>query len=292
MNERLGRTAWRIASSVLTIALLVFAYLYISDLVRKAELGDVRINIGWMVLSFMVFIVSYTFMSLNWWMSGRILKPDMGKRQMLAFLASQPFKYLPTSLFTFSSRAYYGKELGLTLKQSSAAQVFENASLFLSNLILFVVLILAKENPVASILLVSILGFFLTYLYKIDRKISLDFRGRSLNVRASDFIKMLSLTGAGWLISGISFLLLAKSMGIDHGVLNTLAANTIAFSLSMLAFFAPGGIGVRELVYSKFGISNMAIIYWRILVFVVDMVVGAVSIIVIKKVNRTTLLKL
>lgn len=62
-----------------------------------------------------------------------------------------------------------------------------------------------------------------------------------------------------------------------------IAANSIAFSLSILAVFAPGGIGVREAVYSFFSIAAVTVISWRILVFVMDFLVGIVSIFLIKK---------
>jgi uncharacterized membrane protein YbhN (UPF0104 family) len=54
----------------------------------------------------------------------------------------------------------------------------------------------------------------------------------------------------------------------------------------MLAFFAPGGIGVRELVYSSFSVNALAIIYWRIMVFALDFVVGIPSVVAIKYIEN------
>lgn len=283
MNARTKKTLWGVLNLVLTVALLIFAYSYITDLIDKAQLSEVAINWGLIGASCLLFGASYIFFAYNWWLSSRLLDKTAGKDQTLAFLASLPFKYLPTSLFTFSSRAYFGKMLGLSLKQSSLALVFESISLIGANLCLFAVLYIMKLNLVAGTALLFIICLGMYAFLRLKKSITIRFQKRKLVVMTKELAKMLGLSAAGWLVCGLAFVTMVDALGISVSILGLLAANTIAFSVSMIAFFAPGGIGVRELIYAGFGVHSVAIIYWRILVFVLDFVIGVPAILLVRR---------
>lgn len=265
---------------VLTLALLVFSYKYISDLVAQTQ--DISFDVNWPLagLSSLLFIIFYVILSIHWLWACRVVDRDVPKNQLSAFMASQPYKYLPTSIFTFSYRAFYAKRNGLGIKKSSAAQVIENASMLTANFSLFMVTYLFQANRM-------ILGFFIlvglmgTILFSSKKYIILRLKGRMLRMSTSLLIKMFILALAGWLVSGASFVMLNMALGASVSVVALVAANSLAFSLGLLAFFAPGGIGVRELIYNNFGVNPIAIIYWRILTFVLDIVLGVVAIFVI-----------
>lgn len=277
MNPK--RTLWRFVSIVLTIALLVFAYNYITDLLSRFQQLEVSINWTYVVLSALLFSLSYVLFAFNWLLSTRLLDKSSGRAQIVAFLASLPFKYLPTSFFTFSSRAYFGHKLGLRLKHASLAQIAENMSLLSANLILLIGLCAARFNLAlgAAVLLTVIMGAL--WLTSLKRKVTLSFKRRSLELPVSVLAKMIAISSVGWLVCGMAFATLIYSLGIEVNVLVVLIANTIAFSLGMIVFFAPGGIGVRELVYDIFSIAVPPIVFWRILVFVVDFMIGLPAII-------------
>lgn len=267
---------------LLTLTLLLFAYIYIAGIVKQVNFEDISINFIQVSLALLLLSASYMFFSVNWVYAARIFKSNAGLSQGLVFIASQPYKYLPTSLFVFSSRAIYAKKLGLTLKQGSLAQIIENMSIFASNLILFAIFYIAIYN-VAIAFCMSVLVMILLWKLSYKEKILLKFKNKSLEVGGRQVVVMLLATTAGWLFNGAAFILLNISLRIDINIAELLAANTIAFSLGILAFFAPGGLGVREMVYKFFLVSNVAIIYWRILVFAVDMLLGAAAIVLIRK---------
>lgn len=275
----------RFGGLLLTLATVFFSYNYITALVNDANFSKVDFTWYTLLLAILFFTGYYCFMSLNWLLSAKLFKPDVTNNQFLVFLASQPYKYLPTSLFVFSSRAIYGKRLGLTYKQSTVAQVLENASIFFSNIVVFVFFYSLIYWRIVSLLLLLVLfiGFYLLYKKNI---IKIKFKNNKFSINTIVLIRMLSYSTTGWLFCGISFILLTMSLGFSVEGIKLIAANTIAFLLSIVAFFAPGGIGIRELVYSYFGIVGVVIIYWRILVFIMDMLIGLPAILYIRKINK------
>jgi uncharacterized membrane protein YbhN (UPF0104 family) len=66
-------------------------------------------------------------------------------------------------------------------------------------------------------------------------------------------------------------------------ILKGVAASSIATASGMMVIFAPGGIGVREAVFSWFGFVASTIIVWRCITFVVDIVMGVISIAMIAR---------
>ena len=109
------------------------------------------------------------------------------------------------------------------------------------------------------------------------RKISLRVKKRVIDFSSGTLARMLAVCVLAWLVTGVGFIILNNSLGFHFEYSRLIAANTLAFSLGMLAVFAPGGVGVREFVFSVFMINPTTIIYWRLVVFVVDFIVGVPS---------------
>lgn len=281
MNKKQKNLLLKGFNLILTALLLVFAYGYISRIVQQADFENIAVNWTFLVLSLALFTVGYVLMSIHWLFSCWIVNPSTTQRQVVAFFASQPYKYMPTSIFTFSSRAVYAKKLGLTLKQGATAQVFENSSMLIANFGLFVVLYTARINIFYSLLIVMAITGVL-YLFSKQKDIQLQFRGRQLNVVMKQLVKMYCVASLGWFTVGLTFVAFNAGLGLQINFLDFLAANTLAFSLSLLAFFAPGGIGVREVVYDFFLVSGVAIIFWRMFTFILDSLFGLIAILAIK----------
>jgi hypothetical protein len=270
---------------ILTIFLLAFSYAYIKSLLSRVDFESISIDIAFVALSAALFIAGYTLFAFNWLFGARIFDRNITKYQLLVFFASQPYKYLPTSLFVFSSRAVFSKKLGLPLKQSSVAQVIENSALFAANFSLFAVLCGIMASTLLGCIVVAVIATILIFAY-FKKSIQINIKQKSLSLSTHNLLKMYLLSVLGWIMVGMAFVSLNKSIGLDIKFISLIAANTIAFSLSMLAFFAPGGIGVRELVYSSFSVNALAIIYWRIMVFALDFVVGIPSVVAIKYIEN------
>lgn len=167
----------------------------------------------------------------------------------------------------------------MTIKESSIAQMFENASMLIGNFGLFAVLYATRFGYGLSLLVAIGGAIILMFIFKLGT-LHLRVKSRNLRIHADKLVIMFCVAAAGWLTVGLSFIMLNLALGMNVNFLDFLAANTLAFSLSLLAFFAPGGIGVRELVYTYFGVSGPSIVFWRIFTFVMDFILGLGAIVV------------
>jgi uncharacterized membrane protein YbhN (UPF0104 family) len=275
------KTISKLVSLVLTGLLLVFSYLYISDIIGKIDQGSLSLNWPLLVCSGVLFIIAYVIFSVHWLLACRILDPKITADQQLAFFASQPYKYLPTSAFTFSFRAIYARKLGVGFKKSSAAQLFENTSLITASITLFGLSYFFSDNKAIFLLLLALGGLTFFLVIKIG-SLKLTIKNNRLVVSTKHLLGMFFVAIAAWIAIGLSFVVLSLGLGLPVNLLEHIAANALAFALSILAVFAPGGIGVREVVYSSFGINPAAIIYWRIMTFILDFALGVAAIIKIR----------
>lgn len=232
------------------------------------------------VLSLICFLGFYGLLSLHWSkLCARYTKFPQ-QRQWLAFLASQPYKYLPSSAFTFSARAVYAKKLGLPLKQSTAVQLIENLNILGSGIALGALLLAFEYSFNLGILLggigmLAIIGVCMVPSLKIPKT--------AINISGKEWVGLALMAGAGWVLAGAAFYFLASAAGTPAAFVYAVAANSLAMCLGILAVFAPGGIGVREFVYSKFMVTATAIAMWRILTLLIDVVVGLAAILIINR---------
>lgn len=270
----------RLISLVFTIAMLIFAYNYISTIIKQADFHNFIIIWPLLALAALLFFAFYILLSIHWLWACKWIDASSSNTQFLVFFASQPYKYLPTSAFTFSFRALYAKKMNLGLKSSSAAQIVENLSLLGSNLAVFFVFYFAGYKLTYGFIALAVLlgaGYAIT---TVDLQI-FRFKNRRIPISAERILKMLSIGSFAWIISGLSFMSLNLALGEAVNVSPYLAANTLAFSLGILSFFSPGGLGVREYVYNLYSVSSIAIISWRLVTFICDMILGMTAIIML-----------
>lgn len=273
-----GKQLYRAVSVVATALLLIFSYRYIDGLLDDDPFRDVDVQWPYMALCVGLFVAFYVLVSLNWIEAARITQPDVDQRQFAVFMASQPFKYMPSSVFIFSSRAVFAKRLGISLKNSSIAQLLENAALGVANLSLFVVLTALRWHVGLGIAagLVVVLVVAAVAAYGPEQfRVTLARPAIDVALPVAALLRMFVLCAVGWFLAGLAFVALHEGLSLDgYSTTSLLAANTIAFSASMLAIFAPGGIGVREFVYTQYNVAALPVLVWRIVVFAIDMVVG------------------
>jgi uncharacterized membrane protein YbhN (UPF0104 family) len=276
------KITFKILSLFLTIGALYFGISYFIELINEITRSKVSINYLLLIFSGFLFLLFYVILSFHWY---RLTSLFIGKKnqQFLSFFASQPYKYLPTSLFTLSFRAKYAKDLGMDIKKSSLAQVVENLNMLSTGIFVGIVFYLmsGKQFLILGLLFLAIISVWLF----TPNKLNLNIKSKAINIDKNYEFVNLTLTSLAWIVSGFSFLVLANGLNLDLGVYEALSANAIAYTLGIFAFFAPGGIGVREWVFSLYNISNVAIVGWRIMTFFADMILGfiAIGIIAIKK---------
>jgi uncharacterized membrane protein YbhN (UPF0104 family) len=275
----------RILNLLLTLALFVFAFIYIKELAIQTDFSKIEIKWYYLVLSIILFLVFYLILSFHWVVNSRLISGKANTAQFLAFFASQPYKYLPTSLFTFSARAIYAKKLGVNMKHSTLAQITENGSLIMSSFMLFLLAYLSSKNIMLG--LSGIMGITVLLVFFNQRQnIKFSFQGKYLILDVKQMTNTFLIATMGWLLGGLSFMALAAATSMPFNFLNFIAVNCLAFTLSILAFFAPGGLGIREFVYNAFSISNVVIIVWRILTFMLDILFGYLAILTINLLQK------
>lgn len=280
MNNNIRKKLFHFLNIILTVGTFVFAYIYGSHLLKEISFTTLEINAWPVVGSFLLFLIFYGLLSLHWMLICEEVGKKNSKNQVFAFFASQPYKYLPTSLFTFSFRAKYAKDLGLGLKLSSLAQLVENFDILLSGALIAVLFYLQYSFPGIGLFVTLTTILLLTILYIINTNVKIPFLKIKISTRSAS--KYISLVSLAWVISGLSFYLLGQAFGLDIGLFRSIASNAGAFISGIVAFFAPGGIGIRELVFAAFGIQSLMIVLWRLLTFIVDIIVGLIAILYIK----------
>lgn len=273
-------TLFRIINLILTVGLFYFAFIYVRELVRKADFNGLSGHYPLLVLAFLLFILFYAALSWHWLLVCRLVREDVRRKQALAFTASQPYKYLPTSLFTFSYRAKFAKQLGLPVKDSSYAQVIENFDIIAGGAL---VCLISWLMSVSYALGFAALALSLLAMYAVRfMKPSVTVPRMSLELPLYRLVLPFLLVMSAWVISGLSFLLVNRALGLHPDAWMVIAANAGAYAASILAFFAPGGIGIREVVLAAFSIANAPIILWRLLTFAADMTLGFASLIYVQ----------
>lgn len=234
-------------------------------------------------LSIAGFIIFYSLMAWHWQLLSEKFANSPRSRQWLAFFASQPYKYLPSSLFTFSARAVYAKKLGLSVKQSSIIQLIENTNILIGAGLLVLLLSAFRTSFIWGLSAIALILLFAGVAVRTGLKLP----KHGFRLAGREWVRLLALTSVAWLFAGIALYSLITATGQDIALLTAIVANTIAVGLGIIAVFAPGGIGVREFVYVKFAIDATGIIFWRLLTLVLDISLGFLAIYFIKRLKKS-----
>lgn len=255
----------------LTLALIVFIFLKAGEFFEKVDWNAIASNWPSVIIAGVIFTLGYVFMAQHWAFVCRIITTKTGKKQWLAFFASQPYKYLPTSIFTFSSRATFAKRLGMDFRQSTEAQVLENINLIGTAIIIGFLFLLLQYNFLYALALTVLAGLIGLAVWTKD---TVTIPKLKVTIDLKKWLVSLSIVSAGWLIMGLGFFILV--VGLENRIEPVLpiAANSLATGFGIMAVFAPGGIGVRELIFSYLSFASGTILTWRLTTFVVDILVG------------------
>jgi uncharacterized membrane protein YbhN (UPF0104 family) len=262
------------------IAVIWFIAVRFDRLIHSVDVGNLLQRPLLVILSVICFLGFYAFLALHWKLICDKYAKFPQQHQWLSFFASQPYKYLPSSIFAFSSRAVYAKKLGLPIKQSTLVQLLENMNIVLGGFLVAVVCLAFQASltigiGVSTLTILCLCGAVLIPSIKVPKS--------ALYLSGREWVKLLSFTVSAWIFSGTAFYLIVLANGQSISYVTAVAANSVAVGLGILAVFAPGGIGVREFVFSRFNISSGPIITWRLLTLIVDVIVGASAIYAIKR---------
>jgi len=278
-NSNILKLVWRAISLILTISVFYFAYKYVTGLINNGELNGLTLRWDLLVVAGIIFFISYLVFALHWLKVGKTIDKTVNNKQLVAFFASQPYKYLPTSFFTFSFRAKYAHDVGMTLKNSSLAQLVENVNRILSGFLVGA-LFYSFEKSIGAFLIL-ILSLLVAYIL-IPNRVHVKFRKKEKYFAKVELGINFLLACVAWIITGVAFWLVGHSLGFSPQLYVFVAANAVANVIGTIALFAPGGIGVRELVLIFFQVANPIIVVWRLVTFVCDMVFGFAAVLLLK----------
>lgn len=254
-----------------------------------------EISIPWFISSIVAFILFYILQSVAWY---SVLGMYSEKKQYIlstTFLASQVFKYLPSSIFSFSFRFIFVKRFGIGAKAVTKAILLENGFQIYTGLIFFC-LFFGVYRPVFLLLVPLLLCMIYVsfYLAKHDKSYikKIPVVGKMCNFTFFSYTRIhliLLLYLSSWLLSGLSIYLFRYSVtGQSDNFFNISAAQALSYSASILAVFSPGGIGVKELVLQIGRISDNLILNWRVITVLIDIFVSAIAIGLIYGVSTKT----
>lgn len=199
-------------------------------------------------------------------------------------------KYLPGGIWHFAGKFGIYKVMGTSTKKTTQAMIYENIWLLSSAAIVGFFTLLASSRDmiceylpficdpaVARILMVGVPIVWIAGLILFER---LFFPDEKLVV--SDFLLILVEQLATWILFGISYWLVFPPQ--SGFLMQIIGAFSLSWVAGYVAFFAPGGIGIREfllaVILSGFFVSREVATYatvHRLIWVFIEIVLGALS---------------
>jgi len=219
-------------------------------------------------LSCAVYCAAYAFLP---WIWGRLLR-SMGYRLSYPelwhiYYIGNLGRYVPGKVWTIAGMAYMGGKAGIPSARAGAAAVFSQVYSLVSSVVIFLVFLILREDSfpgpgrVGLMVLVFLAGAFVFVLFprNVERMLNtvLGFMGRKpleIGITTSSAVKIIVLYGLSWILFGAAFHVLIVSIA-GPGTVDLVFASGVwaaAYTVGFLAFFVPGGLGVREGVIGLF----------------------------------------
>ena len=229
-----------------------------NDLLRALEFsGGVGGALGVAVMMWVVLNVclGWGWRPLVFWAGGRISNRDSIELSM----RTQVAKYLPGNVFHIAGRVLLAREFGVTAAQAGFTTALE--SLLLVGMAVAIglpFLLLAPGSGIfASLTLVAVGAIVLTMSSRVRRLLQSRF-GLAMELPAAAVVACLVRAGLSYL--WVFVLQAGMFVVIAHAVLpefawsafTTLQAVAVSWVAGFVVIGAPGGLGVRELVFGLF----------------------------------------
>ncbi len=218
-----------------------------------------NVNIGVFVFS-MLFYFIYKLTLASLWhyitkINGCSIKYE---KAVTGYLYSILGKYIPGKVFMLAARLTYYKEEGAPLSKVTVCFFIENVCTLLGAAMLFIVSLFFFPNELLEnykwITFLLIAVFFVVIHPKVINLVlkligKLFKKKLEIPMKYSQMLKVVLLFIANWLIIGIGFYILAKSIYPALELSRLLFCAGIwgvSAIIGILAIFAPSGLGVRE----------------------------------------------
>lgn len=263
------------------VAVLIFAYKNIEW--GKLSLWSLNINYLYLFSAIAIYVLSMVLFSLGWLQIVKLYNKSINTPVHLSYLGAQLFKYLPSSLFLFSAQLMLNKKMQVGYKKSFAAFAIQYCFVFWSA----AVLTLLFTGMWFGLFLVGCVFVLFMIILANRRKYKLPALADKLinftDGHQSRLLLIAVLHLAAWSFGGLALHFTTLGLNSDINIVNSIAAQPLSASISILAVFAPGGIGVREYVLSSSGLSVNTIVVWRIITTIADVSVGTIALLLVRK---------
>lgn len=239
-------------------SILVFTYaiylIYQNYQSIKAAITTLTINVPLAILlsfvilvTFLLSISAWRFTVLSFGFDFKWI--DMAHVQMMSAIG----KYIPGSIWNYSTKIFLSRKLGMPIETSGLAIVAEVIITYLAAICLSLFLVPAEVLPCLSgntMIFLKVLGCILlvaALLTPVLIKRSSKLNELIKNPTYLYFALLLRIFI--WIISGVGFNLLVTALGLPKiGLSLAMATITSSFFIGFLAFVLPDGFVVRETV--------------------------------------------
>ncbi|MGJ3240750.1 MAG: hypothetical protein ACFE0Q_18720 [Anaerolineae bacterium] len=152
---------------------------------------------------------------------------------------SEIAKYLPGGVWHFVGRAGYYRTFGLSVNTISQALFKENAWLIISAGFIGALLLIAYEASSITVILMGVVIAIIWYTV-------IHLWGRTM--RWQHILRTIAVQSVMWACIGLSFSIILPISLNPNPIYLSAGAFVLSWLIGFLAIFAPGGIGVREVV--------------------------------------------
>ncbi len=247
---------------------LIFLFLIHSVAVNWSRLppGKVRLQVGFFSLSLFFLLGSSLLGNLAWWANLRIFGERIRFLSALRVIGiAQMGKYIPGKVWSVGGRVLLAKEEGISEVTTSASVLVETLSLSLAASVLFLIF-LANLNirthlPPRFFLSFLFIPLSLFFLHPRVLKKAIIFGGKILKrpvtcpeLKLAKIILVYLLYLLSWFVHTTGFFFLVRSIYPVPftNFFGVVGSFSIAWVLSFLILFVPGGFGFREGILTFF----------------------------------------
>ena len=271
------------------LAFLAVIILVIRRLRQDFEAADLTGEMRWIGAALVPYSLFLCLAAAAWVCVARSWddRSDRASNQLvMAFFASQPFKYLPTSAFTFAARMRFTKRSGLSTRRAAAAAFLDAGLLVGSGTAVWLLGVWPYGTLAISC---GVVGLWVIWPLS-GRLWGRMWEKRGLLsppvLKRGDLARLGALYIVGWLMSGLALAAVARAYGtsLDLTMIWYLVrVNAGTFAASILAVFAPGGLGVREALLLEADLAPAVVVVWRIITVAFDLVGGAIALLLFSR---------
>lgn len=255
----------KILKRIIQIALLLIVIYFLCRSVisnwSKIEGYNWSFDIPMMVLSIALYYFGYAFLP---WILCRMFG-YMGYKMSYAdvwdiFYVGSLGKYVPGKVWAIAGMTYMAEKSGVPVQAAGTAVVFAQVYSLLASVLFFIIFLFLRGLDSSSSFLLWFLpagAMLVVFIFpkNLERFINLMLAriGRKplvLGINSLSAIKVVFFYLISWIVFGAAFwaMAVAVSGNVVFDPVMTMSAYVIANVVGFLAFFAPGGVGVREAV--------------------------------------------